>query len=252
MGKIFIETTIHIDRWFGLPSGYRNKINNYLKGNDLITSKYIAGEYNRTIVRSLIRFYNLLDTSITLGIAINRIRKYQDRTPNTLLKVIGILADKFKKNDKKLYLDQCNVLIRLSKSRFNRNIFQFIDSIICVKGSEEPLKQNNNWIINANCRINDNPNCDTKNFMIENKDKFSILSNFFKENKNKVKKQSKVQEIIDEILINNYPKGIKCAIIGDVINTIECPDDAKLYTTDNDYLPLCNLLNKRIYLEKGE
>ena len=87
MTKLFLETTIQIQKDFGTKERRRN-IKKALQGKQLLTSTYVMMEYLRTIVADAVYIYVKLKETENIGealIHLSELRQYEHRRASNVM-----------------------------------------------------------------------------------------------------------------------------------------------------------------------
>ena len=245
--KVFLETTIQIERIFGRN---RNKILNFLKDKELITSSYVLMEFKRTILKDCITLYTYLKEEGSLSKTferLSRLRNYEHRIASRMLRILAILSENGK-IEYEMLIERLEDLIEEELLEyFFRDIKELLDETGCRLAKEEVKKQSNGYVLDTSCRKTVK-NCRAKEFVINNKEQFVKLLKEL----NEVDEFGSVCRVIKDVL--DEPDkifGINCnKKLGDCIISIETPDDSIIFTNDHHYEPVCNALNKKFQLLK--
>ncbi|NSW91342.1 MAG: hypothetical protein HPY74_11845 [Firmicutes bacterium] len=251
--KVFLETTIQIDRNFSnLPR--RNKINNNLKEMQLLSSSYVLGEMKFNLLRNAITFYNLLQQSETTNEALDRLCSvvYSTGQYSRVLKIFSFLTEDGNM-DKVNVERRLNMLIEdLFESRFYRNITTpLLNETECLRAKAEPEYEDGFWKIKFNCNVRMKEQCKICDFIKKNLKNFQLIESLIIDEDIDKSNVCDIIKTLKEIRQDNKkPYGQRCWKIGDAIISNEVPEDTLLYTTnEKDYKLICEKLNKRILID---
>jgi len=241
--KIFLETTIQIERIFGKN---REEIFKFLKDKELITSTYVLMEFKRTIIKDCIALYAYLKEEGSLKKTFDRLSRLRpNRSVQRILRILAILSEDCKLEYEKM-IERLEDLIESELIEyFFYNISQIIDKTGCWLAKEDVKKIDSAYYLQSSCR-RDDVKCRIKEFVIENKEEFEKIYNEL----NKLNKFIEVSKVIKEVLDDPSKMcGINCnKKLGDCVISVESPRDAIIFTTDHHYSYICNALNKEIKL----
>jgi hypothetical protein len=241
--KLFLETTIQIERIFGRKS---EDIFEFLRDKEALTSNYVLMEFKRTILKDCIVLYSFLKEEKGLEDTFKRISELRDYEHRTASR-INLILSKLSENNTLEYEKVLNKLEDLVESELLEYFFYrvgVIDETKCGLANEG-VHKNEIYSLNLRCR-RDEKKCEIEEFVARNKDKFKKLLNDLQTHK----EFESPCEVIKEIL-KDYEKarGRKiCWKLGDCIISIEAPKNYKIFTTDRHYEQICNSLEKDVLL----
>jgi hypothetical protein len=263
--KVFLETTIQVDRFSANPEK-KKKIEEILsKFENLYTSTYVKMEYKRSLIRHLVYLYNVI-----LYDAKNFAEcffKMQPLPPEQLRKIKGILASfanfflSLERGD--ISKSQESSLLEIARSYF-KNIIEIawidfdkkIDSIFneteCLNAKVGPIFEDGKFYNKISCIQKGKNSCRIVEFFVRHEDSVKKLYNKFIKDESLDIEQKKMLNIIEKALTfpQNMKKDKNCFSCGDLIIALECPKDSLLFTTntkhfkpltaelEKDYLPL--------------
>ena len=241
--KLFLETTIQIERIFGRK---RTDIAGFLSDKEVLTSNYVLMEFKRTMLKDCIALYSFLKEEKNLEGTLMRLSELKVYAHRTAVRISKILS-KLSENNTLDYEKVLNKLEDLIESELLEEFFyrvKVIDETKCGLANEE-VKKNETYSLNLRCR-RDKKNCEIEEFVAKNKEKFKKLL----EDLQAYEEFEVVCNVINEIL-EDYGKarGRKnCWKLGDCIISIEAPKSCKIFTTDHHYESICNSLEKDVLL----
>lgn len=246
--KIFLETTIQVDRNFSEPN-VRKNISEKLKDKKLISSTYVLGEIKSNLLQNAITFYNLLQECETTSEAIDRLSSviYSDRQYSRVLKIFANLAEDNNMNIKDLKKRLDMLIEDLFESRFFNNLeMPLINDTKCIRADAVPIKTDGLWKLERKCNAKINKLCNIENIHQSEEENIEKIENVCLNSKNK--NLNDIANILKEIRNDGKkPLGRRCWKIGDLVICLESPDRCKIYTTNiKDYKPLCDLLDKEL------
>jgi len=233
MTKLFLETTIQIQKDFGTKERRRN-IKKELQGKQLLTSTYVMMEYIRTIVADAVYLYVKLKETEDIGealIHLSELRQYEHRRATRCYAILGRLIDR-------CGIDQDVILTRLETflewqwyDLFSYEIKEIIDETECMLAKRGVQSQEQVYRVNLLCR-REFKQCQLTEFLNSKRDSLiTIREEMYNKEDNQ---QIRIYELINEVLadITKAQGRNNCWKLGDVIITLEVPDDTVLYTTN--------------------
>ncbi len=240
--KLFLETTIQIERIFGRK---KEEIVKFLSDKEPLSSNYVLMEFKRTMLKDCIALYSFLkeekDLEGTL-MRLSELRVYEHRTAVRISKILSKLSE----NNT---LEYEKVLIKLEdliESELLEEFFyrvKVIDETKCGLANEE-VHKNETYSLNLRCR-RDEKNCEIEGFVARNRGKFRKLLNELQTYKEFEDVCSVIKEILEDC---EKARGRNCKTLGDCIISIEAPKNYKIFTTDHHYEKTCNALDRDVLL----
>jgi len=248
MTKLFLETTIQIQKDFGTKEQRRN-IKKALQGKQLLTSTYVMMEYLRTIVADAVYIYVKLKETEDIGealIHLSELRQYEHRRASRCYVILGRLVDR-------CGIDQDVILTRLETflewqwyDLFSYGVEEIIDETGCMLTKRDVQSQEQIYRVNLRCR-REEKQCQLVEFLNSKRDSLVAIREKLYHQENS--QQVKISELIAEVLedITKAQGRNNCWRLGDVIIALEVPDDAVLYTTNvRHFQPICAALGKNM------
>lgn len=257
---IFVETTIQIEKIVE-ESNRRREILNNLKGRKLVTSAYVLMQFKSTLISDCIALYTIAKDVKDMGdfhVRFSKIKPHEPRVIRRCEEIFGKLTrDGMVDDIEKLRERLKNYIEFVLLDGFMEGIKEICDSTKCQLAKEEPIWKDGGYQLNTKC-TKELKQCILPEFVNENQELFSKITdvinyrlddfNLRKEKKDKLKEASiickKILENTEESRGNNCRNHLS-----DFIIAIETPDDAEIYTTDNDFNPICLATGKKIFRE---
>ena len=240
--KLFLETTIQIERIFGRKS---EDIFEFLKDKEVLTSNYVLMEFKRTILKDCTVLYSFLKEEKSLEDTFRRISELRDFEHRTASR-ISLILSKLSENNTLEYEKVLNKLEDLIESELLEYFFyrvNVIDETKCGLAKEE-VHKNETYSLHLRCR-RDEKNCEIDEFVARNRGKFRKLLNELQTYKEFEDVCSVIKEILEDC---EKARGRNCKTLGDCIISIEAPKNYKIFTTDHHYEKTCNALDRGVLL----
>ena len=241
--KLFLETTIQIERIFGRK---KEEIVKFLSDKEVLSSNYVLMEFKRTMLKDCIALYSFLKEEKDLGdtlMRLSELRVYEHRTAVRISKILSKLSE----NNTLDYEKVLNKLEDLIESELLEEFFyrvKVIDETKCGLANEE-VKKNETYYLNLRCR-RDEKKCEIEEFVARNRGKFRKLLNELQTYKEFEDVCSVIKEILEDC---EKARGKKnCWKLGDCIISIEAPKSSRIFTTDHHYEKICNALDRGVLL----
>ena len=241
--KLFLETTIQIEKIFGRK---KEEIVKFLSDKEALTSNYVLMEFKRTMLKDCIALYSFLkeekDLADTL-MRLSELRVYEHRTAVRISKILSKLSE----NNTLDYEKVLNKLEDLIESELLEDFFyrvKVIDETKCGLANED-VHKNETYSLNLRCR-REEKKCEIEDFVAKNKDDFRKLLNDLRDHKEFESPCNVIKEILEDC---GKARGKKnCWKLGDCIISLEAPKNSRIFTTDHHYKQICNSLEKDILL----
>lgn len=239
--KLFLETTIQIERIFGRK---KEEIVKFLSDKEALSSNYVLMEFKRTMLKDCISLYSFLKEEKGLEgtlMRLSELRVYEHRTAVRISKILSRLSD----SNTLEYEKVLTKLEDLIESELLEEFFyrvNLIDETKCGLANEE-VHKNETYSLNLSCK-REEKKCEIEAFVLKNEESFRKLLNELQTNE----EFEGVCNVIKEILKDSKKvRGRKnCWKLGDCIISLEAPKDYKIFTTDHHYKQICNSLEKEI------
>ena len=260
--KIFVETTIHIERLFG-DATRQAQIERNLKDAVFSTSSYVYMEFRRTMLQAMsyvlsvvlkmrqegqknIDLVSLL-RCLSAGTAI----RFSLRIFQRVMLVYGYLLDHFS-----TFIVPAAMLIdyleynrdSIIPARFFESIDEYINQTNCdLVHPSQPIGDYLHRRLSCNAR---RARCALVSFLQKHQAELQTLEQAFaaappdQVNPRTLAALKKINADINKALGQR-----NCWHLGDVIMALEAPDDAKIYTTDRHFDLICSVLGKQLFLE---
>jgi hypothetical protein len=244
--KLFLETTIQIERIFGRTS---KDISEFLRDKEALTSNYVLMEFKRTILKDCIVLYSFLKEEKGLEDAFRRISELKDYEHRTASR-ISLILSKLSENNTLEYEKVLNKLEDLIESELLEYFFyrvKLIDETKCGLANEE-VHRNETYSLNLRCR-RDEKKCEIEEFVERKREEFKKLLNDLQTHKEFESSCKVIKEILEDC---EKARGRKnCWKVGDFIISIEAPKNYKIFTTDHHYEQICNSLDRDVLLPRN-
>lgn len=264
LNKIFVETTIHIERLFG-EAARQAQIEKNLKDAVFSTSSYVYMEFRRTMLQAMsyvlsvvrqmhqegqkdINLVSLL-RRLSAGTAIH----FSVRTFQRVMLIYSYLLEHFS-----TLIVPAAILIDYLEynrditipERFFDSIDEYIDKTNCdLVRPSVPVGDYLHRRLSCNAR---RAKCSLVSFLQQHQAELHQLEQALaaappqKVNPRTLAALKKINVDINKALGQR-----NCWHLGDVIIALEAPDDAKIYTTDGHFGLICSTLGKQLFLESA-
>jgi len=242
MNKLFLETSIQIKKIFGYK---RDKILDFIKDKETVTSTYVLMEFNRRVIKDCIYLHSLLREERYVGDVIRRVNelpKEWERKRNICNLILGSISDGGDlENTERAAIKLKRFIDYQLKTHFLYGISTIIYETNCDLAKEDIIERNDKYFLNTTCKQAE-MRCKIKNFIEDHKKEFEDILNGLKTES----EFKKVCDVLEEVL--NEPEkamGKYCnKILGDCIISVEAPKDYKIFTTDHHYLAICRYIDR--------
>jgi len=256
--EFFLETSVHIKKAIGHRLTKEN-ISHVIGNYHCWSSYYIFGEYKCSLISALIDFYFLIEQEESPSEAMLALsEEYSIRKLKFDISGLAhLIKDNEFKDDKTHCIIELERLIENAVDAFLITVNEgknLIANEMCCPIGKTPLIQDEKLTTKENyelfkqamaCR-KDMEKCKIKEFWKKHKGHLKSLTSDgagdeYKDNK----AFCGFKETYDKILKDNInAKGKNCAIMGDTIIALECPENKTLLTYDHSFQALCGILNK--------
>ncbi|MGM1022552.1 MAG: hypothetical protein ACQEXV_18980 [Bacillota bacterium] len=246
MKKIFLESTINIERHFAKLSR-QQEIRENLRGNEIITSNYVIGELKGNFLLNSCALHRILLEEETVEDALRRFGSvfYSTRQMSRALTVYSYIAENVG-YDKEAIIDRLEILIEdVLEDMLVEDIDHVIDECRCVKAYVKPERTKRGFTLNMGCRQKPKPSCSIENFYVNHKLELLKISN------NKDKNIEKMTDLLQRTINNQASKvGKNCWKLGDAVIATEVSNEYEIYTTNKkDFIPISKEIEKKLYQE---
>ncbi|MFQ6002220.1 MAG: hypothetical protein ACE5KJ_00555 [Candidatus Zixiibacteriota bacterium] len=262
--SVFLDTTIQIGKIWGDDS-YRQAIKQILdQFESKISSSYVKMEFKRGFLQYLIYMYNILVESRDFKEILARAQKLSSLASHRIGGILSALVAFFdikelkgtKTYDRPISDELYSLMESFLRQRIQTAMTSFevgLDSITdqtgCFLARLEPIMKGEKFDNrNPICKKQD-IRCDIVNFLIENKETFKQILQVLEESPNLDQELEKMKKAVEKVLKYNAEIANRknCWHCGDAITAIECPSEAKLFTTNMKHFQLlCSAIDKNV------
>jgi len=251
MPRIFVETTIQVQRLLHDPAAY-DTIQTILQTHETVTSTYVWMEVQRTLGQDYLYLIDLLLSKQPASIA-QLIRLlgagenvYSARRLQRMLHIVAYWLEQlntstFEPIEMAYQLRrQCR---RLLHQTFFDNIDQVVNPTVCDLIQPGYTTMPGGRI---SCR-RETAHCSLHELLNENR---AAIQNLLADTPALNELDANTRHALADSMVDfTMAKGERnCWALGDVIITLECPTDALLWTTNlRHFEPLCNALGRRLF-----
>ncbi|MBU1662545.1 MAG: hypothetical protein KKD28_13850 [Chloroflexi bacterium] len=255
MLRVFIETTVQIDRVLG-GDETKATIEARLLNQNVITSTYVLMEFNRTVMDDFIAIHAAVSAERRLGDALLRLhqsdRRFRPRSLDRCLRIWGLLLNQLEEEpfSREKLLEILEICIeQLLPQRFMAGVGQLLDATDCDLPKDNPHFEEDRYHLRATCR-KETARCRLPDFLHENHTVLETLqSRLLKSSEPELQLVGKtIAAVKDDWQIARGQKN--CWRMGDLIIVLETPQDAAIYTTNHKHFkPLCAAIGKQLLKE---
>lgn len=233
--KLFLDTTIQIDRIFGSPKR-RTAIHKICAGEECCCTTYVLGEFYATIMRDVVTIYHVLLRESDLNDAENLVAELtRNRRAARAHKIFIHLRKLYDNNLEQM---KCEV-----ESYFEDLIYMFYrgidpnlsDRTQCQRGRAQITYEDGIPILTGDRCRKSNCQCDIERFWINHQ---AVLDGI----RFPATSDDRTYRLLAQIGKPNYDvKGNNCRTLGDSVIVLEALDnEGEVCTTNrNDFEPLC-------------
>ncbi len=249
---LFLETTIQIERVIG-TSQRRQTIRHNLEGRRLCTSGYVLAEYNRTLIKDAITFYDILLTSPTVEEAVTRSAKYarSRKFPRMMLLLASLGFD----GDKQRTLERLEAFIEW---RAHAHFFEsmdvscYCDEIMCDIRQWRPSFQETMYDTSAlECLKGGQPTCSVQRFIDSHID---TLKNFISKGSGHEREGvDNAAKAFQKVIVDKQTPFNErfCYKLGDTLIILEASDESNIYSSDGDVVAIAVIVGKNLHREES-
>jgi hypothetical protein len=262
--SVFLDTTIQIGKIWGDDS-LRKNIKQILDKFELrISSSYIKMEFKRGFLQYLVYMYNILVESKDFREIYVRMQKLSPQVTHRIGGVFCALSSFFDIKELKVpktydgpMLDELYLLmesflrqrIETAMTSFDDGLDSIMDQTRCFLATQGPIMKgeifdNRNPI----CKKQD-IKCSIVNFLTENREAFQLILQVLQDSPTLDQELENMKKAIEKVLKYNdeIANRKNCWHCGDAIIAVECPGEAKLFTTNKKHFqPICSAINKDV------
>lgn len=268
VAKVFLETTIQIDRFLESPER-RTEIRKNLVGKELCTSTYVWMEFRRTLLKDLFYVHSTVDsersTTADRMLSLDRLLRemlqrrgeHTGRRIDRSCKIIAWIMETFQHT-------------RIKKSKILEFLSAQLDELPEEFYEVEPMEEGEILEVHCsnltNCTLvltgkyycrREEACCQLPSILAEHADVLDKVRQVFdpaagastaKHRQPKTAEAAK--RVMKEPVDWHLAKGQEnCWPLGDTIIALESPADAALYTTDHHYDVICPIVGRVLYDE---
>jgi len=256
--KVFLETTIQITRRSG-DLERKEKIEKFIiQYQKRITSSYVKMEFKRRYIGDLVYLFNLISDADNFCDVYDKLKilpPVQHRRISGILGSFGhfFLDIKDNKTTQSIgdYLLEAGYIffknaIELSWQDFDKNIDNILDETDCLNAKSGPVLKKARFYNQLSCKQNGKV-CKMKEFVLKNREFLKKIYDKLSHIENLDDEQKKTKGIVEGAL--KYPQNManykNCSSCGDVIISLECPEDTEIFTTNTKHFsPICEAIGK--------
>lgn len=262
--SVFLDTTIQVGKIWGDDS-HRQAIKQILdKFESRISSSYVKMEFKRGFLQYLIYVYNILVESKDFKEIHVRAQKLSPQVSHRNKAIWTALISFFDTKELKAsktydgpILDELYSLmesflrqrIETATTFFEDSLDSITDQTGCFLASKEPIMKGEIFDnVHPRCKKQD-IKCGIVNFLIENKEAFQRILEVLEATPDLDQEMQKMKNAVEKVLKyhDEIANRTNCWHCGDAIIAIECPSEAKLFTTNKKHFQLlCAAVNKTI------
>lgn len=260
--RLFLETTIQIDRFSADPKKKQDIDNIIHSFNQIFSSTYVKMEFRRRFIQDLVYLYDVaLTDAETLDDVFLRIKKlnseYNKRKINGMITAFYMfLSDKKEKKISgilgKVLLEEAisyfRQIILDAWEDFNTGIDAILNETDCYHGKTGPVLMGEKFDNRISKCKKAEIKCKIVEFFVQNKENFRKIYEKLSSMENLDDEQRKTKDILEKAL--KYPQNMadkqNCYGCGDAIIAVESPKDAVLLTTNTKHFePICSEIGKQ-------
>lgn len=262
--SVFLDTTIQVGKIWGDDS-HRQAVKQILdKFESRISSSYVKMEFKRGFLQYLIYVYNILVESRDFKEILGRAQKLSPQASHRIRAVVRALYCFFGSEELKaskiydgpildeLYSQMESFLrqrIETAMSSFEDGLDSITDQTSCFLASKEPIMKGEIFDnTHPKCKKQD-IKCGIVNFLIQNKEAFQRILEVLEAAPDLDQEMQKMKNAVEKVLKyhDEIANRTNCWHCGDAIIAIECPSEAKLFTTNKKHFQLlCRAINKSV------
>jgi len=266
--KLFLETTIQVDRFSANPKK-KKKIEEILsKFENLCTSTYVKMEYKRSLIRHLVYLYNVIlydaKNFAECFFKMQALPHEQHRKIKGILASLGNFFLNLESGDISKSLESSFLeiarsyfknIIEIAWIDFDEKINFVFDETECLNAKVGPIFVEGKFYSKISCTQKGKNGCKIVDFFVRNKNSIKRIYDKFSKDENLDSEQKKMLDVIEKAI--SFPQNMKkdknCFSCGDLIIALECPKDSLLFTTNiRHFKPLTAEFEKSYLSLEGE
>ncbi len=259
---VYLETTAVAAATVGLPEE-RSAVEAVTTGKETTTSGYVRQEFRSTFLKAAVDAHALLTDSATLGEALKRIGKgFSFRGVVRQAEWLGEVVDYCvaAKEEGETEAETLAKARRWLEGLIEENLMDRFDELVppqhllddteCKRASAEPEldPESGTFSFSPKCSKAYHPPCRIGEFMSDHRGDLATLASLSKGvDAADRSEEYTLHSSATQALAAPHECGGKLCWVGlaDAIIAMECPDDAKLCTTDKHFAPLCQWLGRQ-------
>ncbi len=262
--SVFLDTSIQVDKIWG-DASRRESIRGILdKFQSKKSSSYVKMEFKRGFLEYLVYIYNILVESKDFRAIFAKSRKLPPIMFHRIGSILTALDCFFESKELKipktydgpildeLYSQMESFLrqrIETAITLFEDGLDSITDKTGCFLALKEPIMKGEIFVnTHPKCKKHD-IKCGIVNFFIQNKEAFQRIFEVLEATPDLDQEMQKMKNAVEKVLKyhDEIADRTNCWHCGDAIVAIECPSEAKLFTTNMKHFQLlCRAINKDV------
>lgn len=262
--SVFLDTSIQVDKIWG-DASRRETIKQVLdKFQSRKSSSYVKMEFKRGFLQHIVYFYNILVKAKdfrAIFVSANKLSPLQSRRIRSLITAIvsffersgvsvsstyhGPISDELYSQMESFLRQRIETAITL----FEDGLDSITDQTGCFLALKEPIMKGEIFDnTHPKCKKHD-IKCGIVNFLIQNKEVFQRIFEVLEATPDLDQEMQKMKNAVEKVLKyhDEIANRTNCWHCGDAIIAIECPIEAKLFTTNKKHFqPICSAINKDV------
>jgi len=260
--QVFLDTSIQVDRIWA-DASRRESITQILdKFQSKKSSSYVKMEFKRGFLQNIVYFYNILVKAKDFRAIFVKAKKLSPLQFRKMCSLSTALASFFEGSalsvsrtydgpiSDELYSQLESFLrqrIETATTFFEDSLDSITDQTGCFLASKEPIMKGEIFDnVHPRCKKQD-IRCGIVSFLIQNKEAFQRVLEVLEATPDLDQEMQKMKNAVEKVLKyhDEIANRTNCWHCGDAIIAIECPSEAKLFTTNKKHFQLlCNAMNK--------
>ncbi len=262
--QVFLDTSIQVDKIWG-DASRRETIKQVMSEfRSRKTSSYVKMEFKRGFLGYLVYIYNILVESKDFRAIVARANKLSPIQFHRIGGILTALDCFFESKELKVprtydgpILDELYSLmesflrqrIETALTSFEHGLDSIVDETGCFLATQEPVMKGERFDNrNLKCKKQD-IKCDIVNFVVRNKEAFQRILEVLEATPDLDQEMQKMKNAVEKVLKyqDEIANRTNCWHCGDAIIAIECPGEAKLFTTNRKHFQLlCDAISKTV------